>query len=163
VPVGGGREAFERVVGSLEAAQAGGDARANLSVVERGLGGIARSARRGSVVVVLSDLLDLPAGAAERVAAAACRGRVLVVVQVLDPDEVDFPFEGTVRLRSLEGDTVVETDAELTRASYLTRLAALTDDWERRMTARGGRILRAATDGDPVRTVHEILQAARSV
>src|SRR5580698_4002362 len=60
VPVAGGREVFERILGSLEACDAGGDARADLSVLDRGLGGIARAARRGSIVVVLSDLLDLP-------------------------------------------------------------------------------------------------------
>jgi uncharacterized protein (DUF58 family) len=161
VPVAGGREAFERVLGSLEVCSAGGDARTDLSVLDRGLGGIARAARRGSIVVVLSDLLDLPEGAAEAVAAIASRGRVLVVVQVLDPDEVDFPFGGTVRLRSLEGGVVVETDAEVTRAAYQAKLASLTADWERLMTARGARLVRAVTSQDPVRTVREIVQAAR--
>ena len=161
VPVAGGREVFERILGSLEASDAGGDARTDISVLDRGLGGIARAARRGSIVVVLSDLLDLPEGAAERVAAIASRGRVLIVVQVLDPDEVDFPFDGTVRLRSLEGGLVVETDAEVTRAAYKERLAKLTAEWERAMTARGARLVRAVTNGDPVRSVREIVQAAR--
>jgi uncharacterized protein (DUF58 family) len=161
VPVGGGREVFERILGSLEASSAGGDARTELGVLDRGLGGIARAARRGSIVVVLSDLLDLPEGAAERVAAIASRGRVLVLVQILDPDEVDFPFGGTVRLRSLEGDVVVETDAEVTRAGYKARLADLTAEWERVMTARGARLVRAVTTDDPVRTVREIVQALR--
>jgi uncharacterized protein (DUF58 family) len=161
VPVAGGREVFERILGSLEACTPGGDARTDLSVLERGLGGIARAARRGSIVVVLSDLLDLPDGAADRVAAVASRGRVLVVVQVLDPDELDFPFGGTVRLRALEGGVIVETDAEVTREAYLERLSNLTADWERAMTARGARLVRAVTSGDPVRTVREIVQAAR--
>jgi uncharacterized protein (DUF58 family) len=161
VPVAGGREVFERILGSLDAAGAGGDAQRDLSVLDRGLGGVARSARRGSIVVVLSDLIDLPDGAAERVAAVASRGRVLVLVQVLDPDEVDFPFDGTVRLRSLEGGVVVETDAEVTRAGYRARLARLTEDWERAMTARGARLLRMSTSVDPVRAVREIVQAAR--
>jgi uncharacterized protein (DUF58 family) len=161
VPVAGGREVFERVLGSLEACSAGGDAKTDISVLDRGLGGIARAARRGSIVVVLSDLLDLPEGAAESVAAIASRGRVLVVVQVLDPDEVDFPFGGTVRLRSLEGGVVVETDAEVTCSAYQAKLASLTADWERLMTARGARLVRAVTSQDPVRTVREIVQAAR--
>jgi uncharacterized protein (DUF58 family) len=161
VPVAGGRDVFERIVGSLEASGAGGDARTDLSVLDRGLGGVARSARRGSIVVVLSDLLDLPEGATDRVAAIASRGRVLVVVQVLDPDEADFPFEGTVRLRSLEGGVVVETDADVTRAGYKARLASLTAEWERAMTARGARLVRAVTTDDPVHAVRKIVQAAR--
>jgi uncharacterized protein (DUF58 family) len=161
VSVAGGREVFERILGSLEAATAGGDARADLSVLDRGISGIVRASRRGSIIVVLSDLLDLPEGGEERVAAIASRGRVLVVVQVLDPDEVDLPFGGTVRLRALEGGVVVETDVETTRASYKERLASLTANWERVLTARGARLVRAVTSSDPVRVVREIVQAAR--
>jgi uncharacterized protein (DUF58 family) len=161
VSVAGGREVFERVLGSLEAVAAGGDAHTDLSVFDRGLSGIARASRRGSIVVVLSDLLDLPDGAEERVAAIASRGRILIVVQILDPDEVDLPFGGTVRLRALEGGMVVETDVETTRASYLDRLASLTAGWERVLTGRGARLVRAVTSADPVRVVREIVRAAR--
>ena len=88
VPVSGGREAFERVVDALEGQTAEGDALSNLTMLDRALAALARSARRGSVVVVLSDLLDLPPEAADRISALATRGRVVVVVQVLDPDGV---------------------------------------------------------------------------
>jgi uncharacterized protein (DUF58 family) len=161
VPVSGGREAFERIVGSLEGASAGGDAHADLLVLDRALGALARSARRGSIVVIFSDLIDLPDGAADRISAIASRGRVVIVVQVLAPDEIDFPFGGTVRLRSLEGGVVVETDAEATRARYKERLAKLTEGWERALTARGARFVRAVTSADPVMVVREIAQAAR--
>src|SRR5271170_432090 len=94
LPMSAGREAFERIVGSLEAAEAGGDAYVNAGVLDRALAGVAKAARRGSIVVVLSDLLDLPDVAADRISAVAARGRILVVVQVLDPDEVTLPFDG---------------------------------------------------------------------
>ncbi|MGH7283959.1 MAG: DUF58 domain-containing protein [Polyangiaceae bacterium] len=160
LPVSSGREAFERLLALLESADAGGDAIKDNGVLDRGLGAIARSARRGSIVVVLSDLLDLPKEAPERVAAIASRGRVLVVVQTLDPDEVTLPFEGTMRLRSLEGDVVVETDAEAARERYQAALAELTSRWERTLVARGARFVRAQTDADPVRVVRSILEAA---
>ncbi len=161
VPVSGGREAFERILGSLEGASAGGDAHADILVLDRALGALARSARRGSIVVILSDLLDLPDAAADRIAAVASRGRIVVVVQVLAPDEIEFPFGGTVRLRSLEGGVVVETDAEAMRERYKERLAELTAGWERVLTARGGRFLRVSTSADPVSVVRQIAQAAR--
>src|SRR4051812_32528944 len=109
VPVRGGREVFERVVDALESQRAEGEARTG-AVLDDAIGSIARSARRGSVVVLLSDLLDLPANAAQAIGAIATRGCVVVVVQTLDPDEADFPFKETVRLRALEGDATVETD-----------------------------------------------------
>jgi uncharacterized protein (DUF58 family) len=161
LPVSGGREAFERILGSLEAAQPGGDATVDDTLLDRALGGLARSARRGSIIVVLSDLLDLPDGAAERVSAVASRGRVVSVVQTLDPDEARLPFEGTVRLRALEGNAVVETDVEATRARYLDAMAHLQSAWETSLLARGGRLVRAETSEDPVKVVRSVVEAMR--
>ncbi len=161
VPVSGGREAFERILGTLEAVEAGGDAVVDTKILDRALGGIAKSARRGSIVVVLSDLLDLPASAADYVSALSSRGRVVSVVQTLDPDEARLPFEGTVRLRSLEGATVVETDIDATRDRYLDAMRHLQDAWDRTLVARGGRLVRAETSEDPVRIVRSVAEAIR--
>ena len=60
----------------------------------------------------------------------ASRGRVVTVGATLDPDEARFPFEGTVRLRSLEGGAVVETDTDATRDAYFENLRRLQDAWE---------------------------------
>lgn len=159
VPVRGGREAFERIVDALEAQTAEGDALAEPDALDRAFGGLVRTARRGSVVVVFSDLLDLPPEAAERVSAIATRGRVLVVVQTLDPDEATFPFEETVRLRSLEGTTVtVEADASA-RATYLERLEELQESWRRTLASRGAKLVKMTTDRDPVSAVRSIVEA----
>lgn len=156
-----GREQFDRVVAALEAAQPGGDAHLDRAMVDRALQALARTSKRGAIVVVLSDLLDLPDDVADRIAAIAPAGRVLVVVQVLDPAEVDFPFSGTVRLRALEGGTVVETDADATRESYLEALAKLTAAWQDAVVRRGGRFVRAKTTDDPVEVVRTIVQSIR--
>ena len=158
VPVSGGREAFERVIDALEGQSAEGDALTNLPALDRALGALARAARRGSVVVVLSDLLDLPPEAPERISAIATRGRVVVVVQVLDPDEASFPFKGTVRLRSLEGKTTVETD-EGARDRYLAALSALQESWRLALIGRGASFLPMTTDRDPVAAVRSIIEA----
>jgi len=161
VAVSGGRESFERIIGSLEAASPGGDARLDASVIDRALGGLARSARRGSIVVMLSDLLDLPDVAADRIASVAAGGRVVVVVQLLDPDEATFPFQGTLRLESHEGALVVETDADATRAAYLEALARHGATWDRTLVGHGARVVHALTTDDPVRVVRSIVLAAR--
>jgi uncharacterized protein (DUF58 family) len=161
VPRSAGRDQFERVVAALEAAVAGGDARVDHSLLDRALQALARATRRGAIVVFLSDLVDLPDDAAEGVAAMASRGRVLSIVQTLDPAEVHFPFQGTVRLRALEGGAVVETDAETTRDRYLAALASLTGLWQEAVVRRGGRFLRATTTDDPVDVVRAIVEAVR--
>jgi uncharacterized protein (DUF58 family) len=161
VPRAGGREQFERIVGTLEAVVPGGDALMDPAMLDRALDGLSRGAGRGAVLVVLSDLIDLPEEARDRIAALASRGRVLVVVQVLDPDEESFPFEGTVRLRAMEGGFVVETDAEVTRGRYLEALAGLRERWEGELLRRGARFVRAVSSEDPAHVVRRIVEAVR--
>jgi uncharacterized protein (DUF58 family) len=157
---GGGGEQFERIVATLESLRGEGEVGAEAAMLERALQALARSSRRGAVVVVLSDLLDLPDEAADQVATIASTGRVLIVVQTLDPAEVEFPFHGTVRLRAPEGEAVIETDAEEARARYLAAMEALTGRWRERVQRRGGRFLRVTTADAPVTVVREIVEAA---
>jgi uncharacterized protein (DUF58 family) len=157
----GGRDQLERIVVALEQVETGAAAHADTAMVERAVHALVRATRRGGIVVVLSDLLDLPDDAADRISGIAPSGRVLVVVQTLDPAEVDFPFTGTVRLRALEGGTVVETDAATARDRYLESLEALTRRWRDAVVGRGGRFLRVTTADSPVQAVREIVRAVR--
>lgn len=162
VRVGGGREVNERILGSLEELECGGDATTDgAAILDRALGPLFRAARRGSVVILFSDLLDLPPEAPERVAAIGQRGRAIVVVQLLDPDEEDLPFDGTVRLRSLEGEHVVETDVDVTRARYQEALADLRARWSDVVLSRGGRFVQATTNEDPVAILRRTVEAIR--
>ncbi len=111
------------------------------------------------MIALFSDLLDLPEETGERIAALAARRRVVVVVQVLDPEEIEFPFSGPVRLTSLEGSLVVDTDADTVRERYLAALAALQRDWEQKLSARGARLVLASSADDPVGVVLRVLRA----
>ena len=159
VPAMSGREAFDRVVGVLEGAQAEGDATADAGAMERSLAPIARRARRGSVIVLLSDLLDLPPRAREAFLQLATGGRALVVSRVLDPAERDLDFQGTVRLKALEGGAVVEADPEVVRAGYQERLAAIGARWSEELSSRGGRFLEATTSASPSEAVRAVVQS----
>jgi uncharacterized protein (DUF58 family) len=161
VPRSVGREQFERIVGALEAVTPSGDASVDTAMLERGMQSLSRATRRGAIVVVLSDLIDLPREAADRVGAIATQGRVLVVVQTLDPDEVDFPYTGNVRLRALEGGAVVETDADTVRERYLESMDSLTRTWRDATVRRGGRFLQARSSDSPVDVVRKIVEAVR--
>jgi uncharacterized protein (DUF58 family) len=148
LPARAGREAFERTIGALESANGGGDLGLDASSIERAFGSTARRAKRGTIVFLISDLIDLPETTLDRFTALASGGRLLVVLQVLDPEEANFPFEGTVRLRALEGATVVETDAEAARARYLDKLSDIAALWSRKLTDHGGYFVRAVTTDD---------------
>jgi uncharacterized protein (DUF58 family) len=154
-----GGEAFDRIVRALSSIETTGDSHRDTRLFERTLAPIARKARRGAVVVLLSDLIDLPSGAHDQFAAMGTAGRRLVAVQVLDPDEVDLPYQGTVRLRALEGDAVVETEPAITRAKYVAAMQEVTRSWSVPLAARGGRLVPACTSADPVDIVRLVLRA----
>jgi uncharacterized protein (DUF58 family) len=159
LPPMAGREAFDRVVGAIEGAGAAGDGSAGEHAFERALAPVGRRARRGSVIVLFSDLLDLPPRSLSTFGALGTGGRALCAVRVLDPDEKDLGFHGTVRLRALEGEAVVEADADVVRATYRDRLAGIAASWSHDLKARGGRLVDVTTAQPPTEVVRSILLA----
>jgi uncharacterized protein (DUF58 family) len=159
LPPQAGGEAFERVVRSLSSIQSTGDASADPKAFERALMPVARRIRRGQVVVLLSDLIDLPPQSEEHFAALAGAGRRLVAVQTLDREELELPYAGTVRLRSLEGGAVVETTPDESREGYTKALKAIESRWSEALIKRGARLVTACTDTDAIDVVRKVLRA----
>jgi uncharacterized protein (DUF58 family) len=160
LPVASGLEAFERSLVALSRVEAAGSVGAAPGDLDRALRPVIQRAPRGTVFVVLSDLLELDDDAPETLAALATGGRQVIVVQVLDPLEALFALEGPVRLRASEGSFSVETNASLARADYLGALAALQERFRAALHAHGGDLVLCRTDEDPVRVVRDVLRAA---
>src|SRR5262249_2250388 len=116
-------------------------------------------ARRGAVIVLFSDLIDLPPRARPDLLPLGTAGRTLIVAQVLDPAEAELPFSGSVRLRALEGGVVVEADVDEVRAAYKERLDILTRGWTKDVEGRGGRLVRAVTSDDPTHVTRALVRA----
>jgi uncharacterized protein (DUF58 family) len=159
VPACSGEIAFERIVSALEVAGAAGSLAEDEGLFQRSMRRLALRARRGSVVLVLSDLLDLPSPAMAAVAALGARSRALVVVQVLDPVERDLGFSGKVRLRAIEQDRTVETDADAVRDDYRKRLRAHGEAWEKAVQREGGRLVRCCSSDRATTVVREVVRA----
>lgn len=172
VGVTGGRTAFERIVEAIEHQRVtepsedfGETQPGNATIIsskhfEQCVKLAARNAQRGSVVVFLSDLIDLPEGAAQAFASLGNRQRSTVVVRVLDPVEASFPFTGAVRLRPSIGNVTIETDAQQARAGYLAALAAQAEAWREALNAHNGRLVHCQTSDNPVPVLREILNLA---
>lgn len=159
LPVRAGKEAWERLVELLEGTTPAGDVTTNTHLAERAYGLLLRGARRGSLLVVLSDLLDRDPEQERLLFGLAGNGRVLLVVRLLDPDERRFPFTGPTELRAAEGELVRAADPSVA-AGYE---AALREDDARlrqELEARGGRLVLATTNEDPVDIVRRVLDAA---
>ncbi|WP_299909416.1 DUF58 domain-containing protein [uncultured Paracoccus sp.] len=79
-------------------------------------------------VVLISDFLGDPGWVSDYLARAAALGVSGALLQVLDPDEEVFPFDGAVLFRSVSGRVSHDTrDAAGLRAAYLDRLAERRD------------------------------------
>ncbi|MEZ4438103.1 MAG: DUF58 domain-containing protein [Polyangiaceae bacterium] len=159
VPGTFGNGAFERIVSRLETATASGDLSQDPEAVDRTLRVLARRAGRGTVVVVFTDLLDLPDDALSSIVSLGSGPRAVVVVQVLDPYERELGFRGKVRLRPMEGSGVVVTDADAVRREYKARLAELEARCRTVIESEGGRLVTATSSEDAVAVLRRILVA----
>lgn len=89
-------------------------------------------------LVILSDFLDDPAWVERLLARATGLGIGGVLMQVLDPDEETFPYDGAVLFRSLSGALRHDSrDAGGLRDAYLARLAKRRDWLRSRATGAG--------------------------
>lgn len=89
-------------------------------------------------LVILSDFLADPAWLEALLARAAGLGVRGVLMQVLDPDEENFPYSGAVLFRSLSGAIRHDSrDAAGLREAYLARLAERRD-WLRAQAESAG-------------------------
>jgi uncharacterized protein (DUF58 family) len=157
LPWASGSNAFERLVAALERGEAHGtlDDAGLARLVAR----LARSTPSGSITLVLSDFLDLSPGAMDALATLSSRTRLLVGIEVLDPDELDLPYQGPVRLRAMETELVVDTDAPHARADYQAALAAHSARYRDDFVGRGGRFVRCVMSEEPAHVVRRVLEA----
>ena len=83
--------------------------------------------RRRGIVIIISDLFDDKQKILEGLRHLRFNGHEVIVFQVLDPHELEFPFTGTVEFAGLEqGPTLLARPAEI-RRSYLGELGKFLD------------------------------------
>ncbi len=88
------------------------------------LGDIARMTKARGIVVVISDLFDDEEAFEEGVRQIRFGGSEVVVFHVMDPYELDFPFEGIVEFVGLEETFRIKTTPAAIRKSYLEAMNA---------------------------------------
>jgi uncharacterized protein (DUF58 family) len=95
--------------------------------IARILDEVAEQMTHRSLIVLISDLFDDPAQLAKGIKHLRYRRHDLIVLQILDHDELDFPFQQTTQFKGLEerGDVIVEPRA--LREAYLEELRKHTE------------------------------------
>jgi uncharacterized protein (DUF58 family) len=107
------------------------------SNVARPLQQLAEALFKRSLVVLISDLLDEPEPAIKGLRQLKTRGTDVIVFQVLDPNELTFPFRGASRFRDLESAEEVLAEPSAIRKAYLRELAGLTLRFDRELRGAG--------------------------
>jgi hypothetical protein len=83
---------------------------------------LAESMGRRGLVFVVSDLLFPSEPLLEGVRHLRHRGHEVIVFHLLDPDEIDFPFDDTTRFVGLEGSAELHADPRALRDAYLEQV-----------------------------------------
>jgi uncharacterized protein (DUF58 family) len=133
---------------------------------ETDLGGVfhqiaAKLGRRGLVIIISDAMGEIPPIARSLAQFRSSRHEILFF-QILDPDELDFPFSGRVQFRDLENESNERiVDARTLREAYLARL-------EEHQTLLRGACLKHRVDLVPLTTdrpfadaLHEYLAVRR--
>jgi uncharacterized protein (DUF58 family) len=107
------------------------------SNVGRPLHQLAEALLKRSLVVLISDLLDDPETVIKGLRHLKFRGTDVVVFQVLDPNELTFPFKGAAKFKDIETDEEVVADPARARGDYLRALAGLTLRYDRELRGAG--------------------------
>ena len=121
---------------------------------------VAELARRRSLVVLLSDLLDADRSWIEALGRLRSRRHQVVVLHVLDPAERDFPYEGLRLFEDPEAGERVLSDANVVAAAYREELQRFLDEVRRGCRQVGVGYHLAYTDAPPAEPLLELLGGA---
>ena len=107
------------------------------SDVGRPLRQLAEALTKRSLVVLISDLLDEPEPVIKGLRHLKVQGTDVIVFQLLDPNELTFPFRGASKFKDLENQEEVLVEPSAIRKAYLRELAGLTLKYDRELRGAG--------------------------
>lgn len=88
---------------------------------------LAETTNRRSLVIVLSDLFDDADALVGALKHFRHKKHEVIVLQILDPAEVSFPFDDVTRIEDMETTREITSDPEAFRRQYLEELARFLD------------------------------------
>ena len=98
---------------------------------------LADSLSKRGMVVLISDLLDDPESVIRGLKHFQFRGTDVIVFHILDPDEVEFPFDRATRFEDLETQDEVMAVPGVVRDHYLQEIGSLIERYRRDLGSAG--------------------------
>jgi uncharacterized protein (DUF58 family) len=105
--------------------------------VSKPLHQLADSLSKRGMVVLISDLLDDPERVIRGLKHFRFRGTDVIVFQLLDPDELAFPFQRATRFEDMETRDEVLAQPLMVREHYLKAIGELIECYKRELGAAG--------------------------
>ena len=98
---------------------------------------LADAMNKRGLVVLISDLLDDPDEIIRGLKHFQFRGIDIIVFHILDPDEIDFPFDRATRFEDLETSEEIMAVPGAVRDHYLKAIGGLIERYRRELGASG--------------------------
>jgi uncharacterized protein (DUF58 family) len=129
----------------------------------RALAHVGELADRPSLIILMSDLLDAPADLADRLRQIRARGHDVALFHLLDPDEIELPFDDLTHFEGLEpgDDRRLLVDPRDLAASFRRESLALRERWRTACLEARVEYLFAATDLPPATLLRSFLFGRR--
>ena len=116
IPPSARRTNFMMLLHAIEKADPGGETNLNDVLYQ-----LAQRIRRRGLVIVLSDMLDNPDDVVKALRSFHYRKHEIIVFQILDEDEADFPFSESAIFSDLENGSEMVVTPGLIRDRYRDR------------------------------------------
>jgi uncharacterized protein (DUF58 family) len=153
VPPRAGSAQLSRVIDVLERATPKGE-----SSVSRGMHDVADRLGRRSLVIVISDFFAPVATLRNGLARMRHERHETVLLQVLDRDEIEFPFQRWARFRGLEGERPELCEPALVRKVYLENFRAHRRELEDAARSLGASFHSFVTDKPLIDSITQFLR-----
>ncbi len=149
-------EHLGELVAALEAARPHGPTRLGAAAAR-----YAERARRRGMLALFSDLFDPDPEVLTGLQLLAARGHEVLVFQVLDPDELELPFDEPSLFESMEDERRLLVSPREIRAAYLEELGRFLEGTRRALAEHGLSYELCRTDEPPHQPLLRRLAARR--
>lgn len=128
LPPSAKRSGFMRILEQISNVQPGGETSLTTVLFE-----LAYKLKRRGLVIVISDLLDNPETVLKALRSFKYRKHEMLVLQVLDPEEVTFPFQETAIFRDMETGEEITVQPDQIRDSYRRKMDFFLNHYRRQL------------------------------
>ena len=144
LPARGGRPHLRSLIARLDRLEAAGEWQP-----DRVIARAAELLDRRGVIIVVSDFYDAEDATRTELRRAARRGHDMAMLQVVSPEEVAFPFRGSLAFEDLESGTRQLVDAGAIAMAYRDNVSAFLKRCREHATADGFDYALLSTDVPP--------------